>query len=235
MQINFEIKTIGPREFEGYGSVFGNVDLGGDIVVPGAFKDSLERHKSEGTMPLMYWMHQSDQVPGVWTDMSEDSNGLYVKGELVDTALGRDVRTLLSKKAVRGLSIGYSTVDSDRDNRGRRRLKQLDLYEVSIVSMAMNPLAKVEAMKARLSADGEYVPSQREIEHWLREKGCSRSVARLMTARLFDGDNGALWDADDSTSGTLGNVGGEEEKAALQAIRSLTDRIGVQALRLPLI
>lgn len=228
---DFELKSIGTREFEGYGSIFGNEDLGGDIVVSGAFRKTLDAHKAAGTMPLMYWMHQSDQVPGVWLDMQEDRKGLYVRGELVDTQLGRDVRTLLQKKAVRGLSIGYRPVDTDWHG-SSRLLKQVELGEVSIVSQAMNPLAQVEAVKARLSADGEYVPTEREIEAHFRRMGCSKGVARSLIARLFGGDSsaggmpgGARWDA--------GAVAEEEEKAAAQALHRLLDVIGAQALHRP--
>lgn len=227
--LQLEIKALGPREFEGYGSVFGNVDHGGDIVVPGAFGKSISEHKAAGSMPSMFWMHQADQVPGVWLDMAEDSKGLYVKGEIVDTALGRDVRTLLSKNAVRGLSIGYRPVDTDWRPDGARLLKQVDLFEVSIVSMAMNPLARVEAMKAaRLSPDGEYVPTEREVEQHFRRMGCSKSVARSLIARLFNGldaggmPGGPRWDADEPD---------DEVKALLSALNQLTDKVGAAAIR----
>jgi len=224
----FEIKALGAREFEGYGSVFGNVDNGGDIVVPGAFARTLKDHKAAGTMPMMFWMHQVDQVPGVWLDMAEDTKGLYVKGEIVDTALGRDVRTLLGKKAVRGLSMGWRPVDTDWRPDGVRVLKQVELVEVSIVSMAMNPLAQVEAMKAaRLSDDGEYVPTEREFEQYFRKMGCSKSVARSLIARLFEGSDaggmpgGPRWDAGMA----------DEENEALAALARLTDKVGAAALQ----
>jgi HK97 family phage prohead protease len=225
--VSFELKSIGPREFEGYGAVFGNVDHGGDIVLPGAFAKTLQRHKADGTMPLMFWMHQPDQVPGVWLDMAEDRKGLHVKGEILDTALGRDVHTLLQKKAVRGLSIGYRPTDTDYDPDGNRLLKQVEVAEVSIVSMAMNPLARVEAAKARLSADGEYVPTAREFEDSLRKAGYSRRVALLLTSKLFDG----LDEARGSLAGPLRDSGADdEEKQLLELIAGLTDRIGAQAL-----
>ena len=227
---DFEIKAIGQREFEGYGSIFGNEDLGGDIVVGGAFAKTIAAHKSAGTMPLMYWMHQPDQVPGVWTDIREDSKGLYVRGELVDTTLGRDVRTLLQKSAVRGLSIGYVPVDTGWKGQSRL-LKQVDLHEVSIVSMAMNPLAKVEAIKARLSASGEYVPTEREVEAHFVGMGCSLKTAKAMVRRLFSsGDmnacgmqGGSLRDAD--------HVAEDEEKGMASSLHRLLDVIGAQALQ----
>lgn len=227
--VHLEIKSFSGRKFEGYGSIFGNRDLGGDIVIPGAFAKTLAEHKAAGTMPLMYWMHHPDQVPGVWHDMGEDKDGLYVAGELVDTTLGRDVKTLLEKKAVRGLSIGYQARDVDWDRDGSRLLKQVSLHEVSIVSMAMNPLARVEAMKARLSRDGEYVPSERELERLFRDAGCSKSVARTLITRLVDASSGGMpaprWDA--------GAIDEDEDelKAVAEMLERLTDRVGAEAIR----
>lgn len=197
LNVSFELKALNAREFDGYGSIFKNVDLGGDIVMPGAFKRSLAQHKAAGTMPPMFWMHQPDQVPGVWTQMSEDETGLYVKGELVDTQLGNEMRTLLQKKAVRGLSIGYSTVVSDYTKDGNRLLQEVDLWETSIVSLAMNPLAQIESVKSRLSREGEYVPTEREFERRLRDVGCSKNVAKIVISRIFDSETGGTPESDD--------------------------------------
>lgn len=212
LNVALEIKALGDREFEGYGSIFGNVDLGGDVVLPGAFKRSLAKHKSAGTLPQMFWMHRPDQVPGVYSQMSEDSDGLYVKGELVDTPLGNEMRTLLQKKAVRGLSIGYRAIDTEYDKDGNRLLKELDLWEVSLVSLAMNPLAKIEAVKSRLSAAGEYVPTEREFERLLRDAGCSRKLAEVMAAKFCNGPDisGML----DDHLRDAGVVDGEAEASA---------------------
>lgn len=184
LSLQFDIKALRDNEFEGYGSVFGNVDLGGDVVMKGAFKRSLAEHRKNGTLPQMFWMHDAAQVPGRWTEMSEDDEGLYVKGQFADTQLGREVRTLLTMKAVRGLSIGYVITDSDYDKAGNRLIKQADLWEVSVVSLAMNPQAQVEAVKARLSATGEYVQTKREFEKFLRDSGYSRSFAVKMASQI---------------------------------------------------
>ena len=228
--VNFEIKSIGPREFEGYGSIFGNADLGGDIVVPGAFRESLRAHKAAGTLPMMFWMHDPTQVPGVWLDMDEHKRGLYVRGEIVDTVLGRDVRTLLDKKAVRGLSIGYQPTQSDWDQSGHRLLKQVDLHEVSIVSMAMNPLAQIEALKARLSAHGEYVPTLREVENRLRTAGFSKSMTRRIGEYLFDSENAGGMPGEPRRDADEVEVD-PETKDVLAALRMLTDKVGAQALK----
>jgi len=195
-----QIKDIGEREFHGHAAIFGNVDLGGDIILEGAFKKSLASHKRNSTWPPMFWMHHPDQVPGVWKSIEEDDIGLAVHGELVETELGNDTRILLQKKAVRGLSVGYYAVDRDWDKEGNRLLKTLDLWESSIVSLAMNPKARVALVKARLSETGEYVPTERELEGDLIKVGYSRSAARGVIAALkASADSGMLsrgqWDA----------------------------------------
>ena len=196
-RIPLQIKSLNDREFEGYGSIFGNVDMGGDVVAPGAFTKSLKRYQKEGAMPLMFWAHDPAQVPGAWTEMSEDSRGLYVKGTLADTQLGNEVRTLLGMKAVRGLSIGFSLSPNgvDYDDDGTRVIKSAELWEVSVVSLPMNPRATVTMAKARLSAAGEYVPTtqelsavKRELESWFRSRGFSKAAAVTYASMAFRDD-----------------------------------------------
>lgn len=202
-RIPLQIKSLSEREFEGYGSIFGNVDLGGDVVAPGAFTKSLKRYQKEGALPLMFWAHDPAQVPGAWTEMSEDSRGLYVKGTLADTQLGNEVRTLLGMKAVRGLSVGFSLSPNgvDYDDDGTRIIKNAELWEVSIVSLPMNPRATVQHAKTRLSATGEYVPTtqelstvKRELESWFRGHGFSKAAAIAYASMAFR-DDGAIPEA----------------------------------------
>lgn len=195
-RIPLQIKSLNDREFAGYGSIFGNVDMGGDIVAEGAFTKSLKRYQKEGSLPLMFWAHDPAQVPGMWTEMGEDSKGLYVKGTLADTQLGNEVRTLLGMKAVRGLSIGFSIspggVEYDDDV---RVIKNAELWEVSVVSLPMNPRATVTHAKTRLSAAGEYVPTaqelsavKRELESWFRSRGFSKAAAVAYASMAFRDD-----------------------------------------------
>jgi HK97 family phage prohead protease len=215
LSVPLEIKSLKSREFEGYGSTFGNVDHGGDVVTEGAFTKSLNKHKSDGTLPQMFWMHDPSLVPGMWTEMSEDSKGLYVKGILADTQLGNEIRTLMGMKAVRGLSIGYQVTESDFSKDGTRLLKEIDLWEVSPVSLAMNPLATITQSKTRLSADGEYVQTKREFERFLRDAGYSRKVAAVMVAKIYgDGTSGMLDEHLEETSS-------EVDPAAIHAAEEL--------------
>ena len=195
--IPLEIKGLNSREFDGHGSIFKNVDFGGDIVLPGAFKRSLAQHKADGDLPAMFWMHDPGKIPGKWMDMHEDDKGLAVKGVLAKTDLGDEIHTLLKMDAVRGMSIGYLTKDYDFDKDGNRLIKEADLWEVSIVSLPMNPLAQVVHVKSQLSERGEYVPSLKEFEATLRDAGCSRSVAKTIISKIYDGEEkpAALRDA----------------------------------------
>ena len=220
ISFGLELKALNEREFEGHGSVFGNVDLGGDVVQPGAFRKSLAKHRSEGKLPQMFWMHNPEMVPGVWTEMSEDKRGLRVKGELVSTPLGNEMHTLLSKKAVRGLSIGYRPVDAEFDKDGVRQLKEVDLWEVSLVSLAMNPLASIDAVKSRLSAQGEYVPTIREFERLLQDVGCSKKTACTLASRVFGNDPGGMPDDHRRDSGQVD----PEAAELLKTLAQFTDK-----------
>lgn len=188
LTVPLQIKALNNRQISGHGSIFGNVDLGGDVVVRGAFAETLAEHKAAGTMPQMFWMHQWEMVAGRWDAMSEDDTGLAVEGTLAKTQLGDEIRELAKMKAVRGLSIGYLPKKDGiewRDD-GIRLLKSLELFEVSPVSLAMNPLAMIEHAKARLSATGEYVPTRREFEHKLRDAGLSHTSAKRIISFAFE-------------------------------------------------
>ena len=199
LRFGLELKSLEERQFEGYGAVFKNTDYGGDIIVPGAFRDSL---KSMDALPPMFWMHQPDQVPGKWLAMKEDRHGLLVKGELADTQLGRETHTLLKMGAVTGMSIGYIPVDTDYTTDGTRLLKQVDVIETSIVSLPMNPLAQITAVKTRTSAAGEYVKTTKEFERDLRDIGYSKRVARLIVAKVYAG-SGVMLEPDDEEAGAM--------------------------------
>jgi HK97 family phage prohead protease len=200
LTVPLEIKGLNSREFEGHGSIFGNRDLGGDIVVPGAFKRSLAQHRKSGGLPAMFWMHDAAKVPGKWLEMHESRKGLSVKGVLAPTPLGDEVHTLLKMEAVSGMSIGYRTLDQDYDKDGNRLIKEAELWEVSVVSLPMNPLAQVTHVKTRLSEHGEYVPSIREFENILRDMGCSTDISKRIITKVYEDEcrDGATHDYPDS-------------------------------------
>ena len=78
-----ELKKLGEDgTFSGYGSIFGNTDSYGDIVMPGAFATSLADHRRRGSRPKMFWQHDPREPIGSWVDLSEDGKGLWVEGRL---------------------------------------------------------------------------------------------------------------------------------------------------------
>jgi HK97 family phage prohead protease len=228
LTIPLEVKGLADREFEGHGSIFKNVDLGGDIVVPGAFKNSLAQHKKSGSLPALFWMHDPSRVAGKWTEMSEDSDGLKVKGVLAPTPLGDEIHTLLKMEAVKGLSIGYRTLDHDYDKDGNRLIKEAELWEVSVVSLPMNPLAQVAHVKSRLSEKGEYVPTPKEFERTLRDAGCSRNVAKTILHKLFSDVDPR--DAEEQKEQPCVDAGDEDVAAALQEV---ADRLTASLIKRP--
>ncbi|TPW28603.1 HK97 family phage prohead protease [Martelella alba] len=174
---------------EGYASIFGNVDLGGDKVMPGAFVDGLVKARQTGRKIMMLWDHDPSQPIGVWDDLAEDAKGLRGKGQLVmDVPRAREVHALIKAGAIGGLSIGYKTKSAEPEG-NVRLLKALDLYEVSPVVFPMNERAKITAVKSEGNEDlvnklaaGDRL-SEREFERLVKGLGLSNSQAER-AARL---------------------------------------------------
>ena len=173
---SFEVKADQTSDdflsIAGYGAVFGNRDDGGDIVLPGAFKERL----AKGRKIKMLWQHDPNNPIGVWDEMREDDNGLYMSGRVSRKASkGAEVAALVEMGAIEGLSIGYKTNDYDRDEMGNRRLKSLDLWETSVVTFPMNELANIYSAKTDDIG-------KRDIERVFRDLGFSGSMAKAMAA-----------------------------------------------------
>ncbi|WP_147126131.1 HK97 family phage prohead protease [Shimia ponticola] len=131
-------------KIEGYASLFGKADNGGDVVERGAYAASLDKLKAAGRGVKMLWQHDPTQPIGVWDEVREDETGLFVKGRLLgDVEKAREAAALLSAGAIDGLSIGYRTVKATKTNKGQRLLSELELWEVSLVTFPMLPEARV--------------------------------------------------------------------------------------------
>jgi Escherichia/Staphylococcus phage prohead protease len=147
--LKLEIKEITAEgTFEGILSPYGNVDGGADVVEPGAYTKTLKDHGS--TRPLL-WQHKSD-VPIGQITLEDRTDGLWCKGQLLmELQTARDAYVCIKARAVQGLSIGFDTV-KDSIEKGVRRLKEIRLYEGSIVTFPMNELAVITSVK---KADGK--------------------------------------------------------------------------------
>ncbi len=138
---------------EGYASLFGARDQGGDVVEKGAYAQSLRRLAAAGRAVKMLWQHDPAQPIGIWEEVREDARGLWVRGRLLEeVAKGREAAALIAAGAIDGLSIGYRTVTARKDAKGRRLLQELELWEVSLVTFPMLPSARVSAKGESLEA-----------------------------------------------------------------------------------
>ncbi len=160
--------------FEGYASVFGIVDQGMDVVERGAFRKTLGARKIK-----MLWQHDMSQPIGVWDEVYEDERGLFVRGRLLkEVEKGREAMALLRAGAIDSMSIGYRTIEATSEGDGRvRKLLEVDLFEISLVTFPMLPDAKVTNVKS--------ITTERDFERFLRDAGYSRKEAVALTLHGF--------------------------------------------------
>lgn len=184
VDMRFEVRNLmEDGTFEGYGSVYNVIDSYGTKFAPGAFAASLAAHKKAGTMPKLLWQHDPSQPIGTYTAMSEDSRGLMVKGKFVQSVpQARAAYELLQAGALDGLSVGFMTQASDMDPQtGIRTITDADLWEVSIVTFAANPAAKVDSVRA-----ADRIRTERDLERFLRDEGgFSHARAKAIASRGF--------------------------------------------------
>lgn len=132
---------------EGYASLFGEVDQARDMVMPGAFTQTLKQ-RGLRKIPMLF-QHDPSEPVGIWLELREDFRGLWARGRLIpEVARGRELMALVQQGAIDGLSIGYRTVRGRIDPQTRiRKLYQVDLWEISIVTFPLLAGARVRAVK----------------------------------------------------------------------------------------
>jgi len=195
LNFNFEVNFANGAPagtFSGYGAVFGNLDSYGDVIEKGAFKDTLREWEGRGKWPPMLLQHgggffggtAADGIPiGKWTSMEENSKGLKVEGVIdpLDTDEGKKIYAGLKNRGLDGMSIGYEVkefVAGTKPNDPRRRLTNIDLWELSVVTFPANDKARIGAVKA--------IKTIREFEDFLRDVGgFSHAAAKAIAARGF--------------------------------------------------
>ncbi len=138
-------------EFSGYAAVFNNVDNGGDVIEKGAFAKTI---LEDFDRIKILSQHQDYELPiGKPLELREDDKGLFIRAKISDTQKGRDIQTLLKDGVLNELSIGYDAIDFYYDGEAPngeplRHLKELRLWEVSVVTWAMNEFAQIEEVKS---------------------------------------------------------------------------------------
>ena len=182
--VDSQYKNEANGAFSGYAAATGNVDLGGDIILQGAFSDWLA--SADASRVRVLWQHDIEHPIGKNISMREDEKGLYVEGELLlDIQKANEARTLTQNNAIDGLSIGYRVDDFSYDN-NVRIIKKLSVVEYSFVTFAMNPNAIVNDMK---SCKLETI---RDCEQYLRDVGLSRTEAKTLISKIKNSRDDSL-------------------------------------------
>lgn len=145
MRLNAE---AGDGVFSGYAAVFERIDQGRDVIARGAFTRTL-RERNANSVKLL-WQHDPKTPIGRVELLREDEHGLFMRGRLsLEAMRGRDAHALLKTGALDGLSIGYRVRQAEADRmRSIRRLIDIDLWEVSVVTFPMQSAARVRAVKS---------------------------------------------------------------------------------------
>jgi HK97 family phage prohead protease len=183
----FECKTIDsvPGGFEGYVSVYGNKDLGGDVILPGAFDDV--KTTKDGKLRIALYHDLTKLAAKV--DWSQDGHGMHVKGALLmGLSYASDAYLLMKDGILDGMSVGFeiakggSKFEKDPGGNGSIRvIQKATLWEGSIVPFGMNPLASLTNVKD--------ISSLSEIEGYLRDAcGLSRSEAKTLISKIKGAD-----------------------------------------------
>ena len=178
-----QVKELKPSGvFAGYGSVFGVRDRQNDIVTRGAFTRTLEEHRLNGSTPALLMHHDPTRPVGKFERILEDDRGLYVEGHLaMATPAGSEAFELLKAKALTGLSIGFLPRKRRFDPTDKVGLiEDVDLLEISLVSVPANPAATVSSVKG--------IGTPREFERFLLDQGgFSRNAAKAIAASGYRG------------------------------------------------
>jgi len=179
--IRLQLKSDTSGYVAGYASVFGVVDLHGDLVSPGAYDRSIASWQKKGYQPPILWQHEQNNPIGAIHALREDSTGLWFEGQLaMRTRQGAEAHELLSMKSIGGLSIGYVVPGhGSESHNGIRYLNEIDLQEISVVTRPSNAAARVVELK--------HIESKIELEQLLRTSGLSRAAAKAVCARGYDG------------------------------------------------
>lgn len=179
IQAPLEIKTAkDDGTFTGYAAVFGNIDLGYDVIERGAFTKA--KTTKDGMLRIAIG-HNLNMLAGKAT-FRQDDRGLYVEGQLsLGVSYVRDQYQLMKDGVLDGLSVGFDILPGGAtyEERGLKYVRVItdaELWEFSIVPFGMNPEALVETVKAA---------TVRDFESQLRGLGYSQMEAKALASGGF--------------------------------------------------
>jgi len=165
------------------------------LALPGSISKSIE---GKSRIPMLM-AHDHKRPVGVWTSMTETSDGLIVKGRFaMSTVAGKEAHALVKDGAIGGLSVGLHAVKSRMVGKARHIFEAM-LHEVSLVTVPMNERTQIISVKDLLT-DGN-LPSLPQFEEFLREAGFSKTQATAIAGKglsaLIRGEPGSATDAAD--------------------------------------
>lgn len=194
MKKNFLVHTVlktaendESGKISGYASTYNNPDLAGDVMLPGCYDAVLNKIKSSGVMPVMFFSHDHWSVPcGTWDEINSDEKGLYVSGRINrDLESGKEIYSALKFGSLSGLSVGFSFSPEgvEENDAGGFDFKSIDdLFEISICAMPCNQNARIDEVKA---FDVESIKDYKTAERYLRDAGdFSREQAKTFISCL---------------------------------------------------
>jgi HK97 family phage prohead protease len=186
LEVPFDVKAADDAgNFEGYASVFNNVDLGDDVIMPGAFT---KVKTTRGGRLKLALFHDLTRLVGS-AEYRQDDHGLFIKGRInLAVSYARDAYELMKEGTLDSMSIGFNTILAayeERSGRSIRVIKEAELWEASLVPFGMNPEAQITNVKSDI----------RLFESALRERmGLSQKEASAVASLGYpalhrDGDN----------------------------------------------
>jgi HK97 family phage prohead protease len=205
-----QLKASGEQgQFEATAYAYGEgKDRHGDIILPGAFAESLANYQRLKSAPAMLWMHKPDMPIGVWSEIEETDTGLSAKGQLELTIYQAETAYNLLKNGGLSLSVGFSAWKSDvYEKEGIRYFTKVDLSEISLVSMPASVGAVVHSVKTLADCQ-----TAKDFEGLVRDAlGLSRRQAKQLTALAYP-----------VLSGRDGGMTDDQEQAIAAEIKAAT-------------
>ena len=176
-------------EFNGYAAIYGNEDRNGEVIDPGAMKRSIDH--ADGEFPLL-WQHQKEALIGM-VRLEDDARGAKAFGKVnLDIDAGRQAFKMMvpmegfTRGALRDLSIGY-IVKKDEMHGSVRHLKEIQLLEVSLVTIAANPKTNITRVK-EAAEQQSYEERLVAIETTIKEFSTFKSALKAIGATLAERD-----------------------------------------------
>lgn len=198
---------------EGFVSIYGNKDLNGDIVEPGAFTKTVMESGGEVVMLL----HHDRTRPIGMAKLEEREKGLFLSGQIAtDLPDGELAHKQAAKGLLRGLSIGYRTVKEMWDDAAKAfRLYEVKLFEASLVTIPANPLTLVESVK------GEHDLIARAAEDIKAGRKISAATRKRLEAAIEE-IQALLTEAEPSDEAANGGKSATADEPLMHSLRGIT-------------